>query len=315
MIVSILFIALALVILTYGANWLVQGSSSLALRCGLTPLAVGLTVVAFGTSAPELVVSLKAVLSGQDDLAVGNVIGSNIFNIAVILGVTALICPMRVEPQVIKIDAPIMIAFSLLGAFFLLDLQISRMEAVLFLAFLVAYIVFSYWLARKTHNSKLESEFAESMPKEPGSVPFNILAILGGLLLLVIGGRLLVDNAVSLARIMGLSEAIIGLTIVAAGTSMPELATSVVAAWKKEPEIAIGNIVGSNIFNVLCILGVCAAIHPIESPGLRLTDLMVMLAFSLVLLPLLATGFTLKRWEGSLLLGGYGIYLFCMWPK
>jgi len=315
MLIIILLLLVSLVILTFGANYLVKGSSNLALRCGLTPLAVGLTVVAFGTSSPELIVSLKAALAKQGDIAVGNVVGSNIFNIAFILGLTALICPMKVENQIIKVDLPIMIGVGLFGAYFLMDGQLTRLEGIIFFLSIIGYTIFTYFLARKTHNAALDKDYAGSMPKDLGKLWSNVLMIIGGLALLVLGGKILVENAVALARILGMSEALIGLTIVAAGTSMPELATSIVAAFKKEPEIAIGNIVGSNIFNILLILGLSATVQPMSFPGIQTSDLVVMLIFSLVLLPLMATNFQLKRWEGAALFLGYGIYLYSVWPQ
>lgn len=303
-----------LICLFVGAEALVRGASSLALRLGLTPLVIGLTVVAFGTSAPELVVSIQATLAGQGDIAVANAIGSNIFNIAVILGLAAVILPLRVQFQLIRFDTPVMVAVVLLGAVCLLDGRLGRVEAGLFLALLIAYTIINLRLARQQATVEVEEEFASSITaprRKPWIDPWLILAGLG---LLVLGSHWLVGGAVQLARSWGMSEALIGLTIIAAGTSLPELATSVVAALRRASDIAIGNIVGSNIFNVLGILGTSALISPLHAPGLLLLDLAMMTGLSLVLLPIIIWGRDVNRWEGALLLASYGGYLWWRWP-
>jgi len=310
------FLLLGLVLLFFGGEGLVRGSAALALRLGLTPLVVGLTVVAFGTSAPELVVSVKAALDGQGAIAIGNVIGSNIFNIGLILGVTALIYPLKVQLQILRLDAPILVGVSLLAVWLLADLRIGRLEGALLIAGLLAYIGFTVLYARKVKPSdEVAAEFAASVPAPRGSVWRDVLFIVGGLALLVAGSRFMVDGAVSLARSFGIGEAVIGLTIVAAGTSMPELVTCLVAAFKKEPDIALGNIVGSNIFNVLGILGAAALAKPMIGTGIKTLDLYVAIAFAVALLPFLWSGFKLQRWEGGLLLVGYIGYLASLWPK
>jgi cation:H+ antiporter len=272
-------------------------------------------VVAFGTSAPELVVSLKAAYVGQGDIAAGNVIGSNIFNIAVILGIAAMISPMRVQLQLLKFDAPIMLltAGLLVGVF--RDRQVERWEALILFAGIIAYVAFNVIASRKQHTAAIDAEFEEGVPHRTKSPWVDALLILGGLAMLVGGSRLLVDNAVALARGLGVSEAIIGLTIIAAGTSMPELATSVVAAIKKEADIAIGNIVGSNIFNVLAIVGISGSFIPFSAPGIAAIDLWIMLGISFVLVPLLVTGNRLARWEGAVLFASFIGYTILKWPK
>ncbi|MBE0541854.1 MAG: calcium/sodium antiporter [Verrucomicrobia bacterium] len=315
MIEMILWIAAALVLLFFGAEWLVRGSSALALRLGITPLVIGLTVVAYGTSMPEMVVSTVAALKGQGDIAVGNVVGSNIFNVCVILGLSALALPLQVKLQLIRLDAPLMLGASLVFVVMFRDFHISRPEAGLLLAGIVAYTVGSVVLARKEVSAEVREEFAEAVPRPKGKPWRDLLLILGGLAVLVIGSRLLVTNAVELARLLGIGEAVIGLTIVAAGTSMPELATSVVAAFRKQADIAIGNIVGSNLYNLLAIVGVSGLLAPLDAPGIRMLDLYVMLGTSVALLPLMWSGFVLKRWEGALLLAAYGGYLYVLWPK
>lgn len=315
MALQLLFIALSLVILTFGADFLVRGASSVALRFGVTPLVVGLTVVAFGTSAPELVVSLKAAYVGQGDISAGNVVGSNIFNIAAILGIAAMIAPMRVQLQLLRMDAPIMVLTACLLVGVLWDHQVSRWEGILFFIGIIVYVIFNVIASRKQHTAAIDAEFEEGVPHRTKSPWIDTLLIIGGLVLLVGGSRLLVDNAIALARGLGVSEAIIGLTIVAAGTSMPELATSVVAALKKEADIAIGNIVGSNIFNVLAIVGISGSAFPFTAPGIAPIDLWVMLGLSIALVPLLATGKTLVRWEGAVLFASFIGYTILKWPK
>ena len=305
---------LGLAALTFGAEGLVRGSASLAIRLGLTPLIIGLTIVAFGTSTPELVVSLGASLNNQADISIGNVVGSNIFNIGIILGLTALLCPVKVSLQVIKKDGPIMIAVSLLALFLITKGTISRLEGIALFTALVAYTAYSIWLAKKEVSAEIKQQFQEGVPSQSISLYRDLLFIGGGLLLLVTGSRLLVISATDIARLIGISEAVIALTIIAAGTSMPELATSIIAALRRQPDIAVGNVVGSNIFNILGILGVASIAKPLSATGITKLDLWVMVVFSVALLPLLYTDLKLQRWEGGLLLLGYGAYLWVLWP-
>ena len=314
MIIHFAFIAFALALLFIGAEGLVRGSSSLALRAGLSRLMVGLTIVAFGTSSPELVVSVKATLSQQGDIAVGNVVGSNIFNIAVILGITALLCPIPVHRQIIRIDAPVALALTGLLIVLLLNDSLGRLEGLLLFTGIVAYTVMNVLVARREAGAGGNGNDT-SAPDVSRHWSIDTLFILGGLGILILGSRLLVDHSVLLARGFGISEAVIGLTIVAAGTSMPELATSVVAAARKQPDIAIGNVVGSNVFNILGILGVASIVSPLHAPGISWMDYAVMMTFTVLLLPLLYTGRILHRLEGLALLALYGGYLFILWPK
>ncbi|PAP77100.1 calcium/sodium antiporter [Rubrivirga marina] len=311
MLLDLLLIAVGLVVLTGGAEGLVRGGAALALRLGLTPLAVGLTVVAFGTSSPELVVSLSAALQGQGDLAVGNVVGSNIFNVAFILGVAALVRPAAAHAQVIRVDVPIVIGSSLLLCALLLDGRLGALEGTVLLAGAGAYTAYTLWAARR-EAPEVQAEAGGALPDADGPLWRDLAFVVGGLVLLVAGARMLVTGAVSIAEAAGLSEAIIGLTILAAGTSLPELATSVVAALRGQSDIAIGNVVGSNIFNVLGILGVTSLVRPLAPGGIGPVDLGVMLVLAIALLPLLRTGFRLDRLEGALLLlsyVGYTAYL------
>lgn len=315
MVNHLLFIVVALILLFVGAEGLVRGSSSLALRAGLSRLMVGLTIVAFGTSSPELVVSVESALSGQGDISVGNVIGSNSFNIGIILGLTALICPIPVHQQVIRVDAPIALGAALLLVALLADATLGRVEGGFLVIGILAYTVMNFALARRQNAVAAGQVEGDSVPGLSGHWAIDILYIAGGLLVLIIGSRLLVDHATELAQDFGVSEAVIGLTIVAAGTSMPELATSLVAALRRQPDIAIGNVVGSNVFNVLGILGVASLVSPLNAPGVSVLDYVVMVLFSALLIPLLYSGRVLHRAEGLALLLAYGVYFFVLWPS
>lgn len=309
MFTTLLLLLLGLVLLYFGAEGLVRGSSSMALRLGVSPLLVGLTVVAFGTSAPEMVVSVKAALLGQGDISVGNVVGSNICNIGLILGLSCLIIPIRVASQIVRIDTPVMIGVTMLAIWLLHDGGVTRLEGAMLIVLLLSYLVFSVWMARRQANDLIGTEFTEEVKVSKKGLGLDLLLVAGGLVMLVLGARWLVDSAIEIAKFAGLSEAVVGLTIVAVGTSLPELATSLVAALKKEADIAVGNVVGSNIFNILGILGVSATITPLGSSGITSVDLAVMAGFALILWPFSRTGHSLNRFEGLFLLGGYVAYV------
>ncbi len=315
MIPQIFILIFSIGVLLLGAEGLVRGSASLAIRLGLTPLVVGLTVVAFGTSAPELVVSVNASLADQGGLAIGNIVGSNILNIGVILGLTALICPIRIALPVLKVDAPIMVAATIVGALLLSRGTLGSGGGWALISALLLYTGITVWLAKTTSPPEVEAEFEAGVPPVSGSLLRDLGFMSGGLALLVLASHWLVGSATFIATGLGVSEAVIGLTIVAAGTSMPELATSVMAAVRRQPDIAIGNVIGSNIFNVLGILGVAAVVRPIEDTGISVLDLAVMGAFAVALLPLMWTGRNLQRWEGGVLLAGFGVYLYVLWPS
>jgi cation:H+ antiporter len=306
---TILILVLGLVLLYFGAEGLVRGSSSLALRLGVGPLLVGLTVVAFGTSTPELVVSLMAAYLGQGDISVGNVVGSNICNIGLILGFCALIIPIKVASQIVRVDTPIMIGVTALAMALLYDGALTRFEGIILFILLLVYVLFSIRLARKQVSDPLAGEFSEEIKISKWGTWEDIAFIVGGLVMLVFGARFLVEAAIDIAKAFGLSEAVIGLTIVAVGTSLPEFATSLVAALKKEADIAVGNIVGSNIFNILGILGISSAVTPLSSAGITAIDLGVMMLFALVLWIFSRTGHLLTRFEGFLMLAGYAGYV------
>lgn len=304
---EIVWLLVSLVILYFGAEGLVSGASSLAKRIGISPLVIGLTIVSIATSAPELVVSVKAALNGQSALSIGNVLGSNFFNIGLILGLAAMIYPLAVKRQLLKLDVPIMVLTALLFFLFFLDSKISRIEALIFILLFVSYTAYLLISSKKKNSTKKESE-GEVEIRLSKHWTVDILFIGIGLVALVYGSDLLVENAVIIAGRMGMSEAMIGLTIVAAGTSMPELATSVVAAIKKRADIAIGNVVGSNIFNILFILGVAGLIQPISTPDINYIDSLFVIGISLLLWVFMKKSSRIGRWEGAILILFYLIY-------
>jgi cation:H+ antiporter len=308
MLLAALSIAGGLVVLSGGADVLVRGAASLARRLGLTPLVIGLTVVAIGTSLPELVVSLEAVVSGTAAVALGNVVGSNISNIALILGVSALIRPMRVQAQVIRVDSPILAGASLLLVALLWDGWLGRLDGALLVTGIVAYVVYSVWAARR-EPAAVREEYDEGVPERHGPWWVDLLFLIAGLVGLVAGAHLLVDGAVAVAERFGVSQIVIGLTIIAVGTSLPELATSIAAARRGEGDIAIGNAVGSSIFNVLGILGVTVVLHPLATTELSGVDSAVMVGLALAIVPLMYTRSVLSRREGALLLASYVAYV------
>lgn len=308
---TLLWLAMGLVCLVVGAEYLVRGASRLATMMGISPLVVGLTIVAFGTSAPELAVSIQSGLEGQAGIALGNVVGSNIFNVLFILGVSALIVPLVVSQQLVRFDVPLMIAVSLLVLMFGWDGRISFFEGALLFAGILAYTVFLFVQSRretKAVQAEYEQEFGQKEPVTPASLPRNLLFIVAGLALLILGSRLLVGSAVEIAHYFGVSDLVIGLTIVAAGTSLPEVVTSIVAALRGERDIAVGNVVGSNIFNILCVLGLTSMVTPggleVSATALQF-DIPVMIAVAIACLPIFFTGYTIARWEGALFLAFY----------
>jgi len=312
---AVLLFVLGLAFLVIGAEALVRGASRLAAAFGISPLVIGLTVVAFGTSAPELAVSVKSALSGQAGIAVGNVVGSNIFNVLFILGLSALIVPLIVSQKLVRLDVPLMIALSILVLVLSLDGSVGRWDGVLLVSGLVLYVWFLFFEGRRESAAlrEKEKEEKEETSGKSGKLAWarDIGFVLGGLTLLIFGSRWLVDGAVSFAGSLGVSEVVVGLTIVAAGTSLPEVVTSIVAAVRGERDIAVGNVVGSNLFNLMGVLGVTAIVAP---GGIPITpavigfDLPVMAAVALACLPIFFTGGVITRREGVLLLGYYIAY-------
>ena len=303
-----------LVLLFFGADWLVKGAVTMALHLGLSPLIVGLTVVALGTSLPEALVSVQASLDNQGGIALGNVIGSNILNIALILGLSALIQPLKVDSHLVKADVPLLVGASFLLIVLLEDFHISRMEGALLLLCIVFYVTGNIMTVKRTSPTEDEIEGME-IPEDPSK---NLLRDIGflilGLIALAFGSNFLVSGAVDLARIWGLSEALIGLTIVSIGTGTPELATALMAAYRKTADIAIGNAVGSNLFNIMFVVGLAGLVAPMDATGINSSDLYVMFGLTILLLPTVWTGLVLDRKEGFLFVTIYVAYLYYLWP-
>ena len=309
-----LYIIGGLVLLYFGADWLVKGAMTLALNLGLSPLIVGLTVVALGTSVPEALVSVQAAIGHQGGIAIGNVVGSNILNIALILGLSALITPLKVDSHLVKADVPLLTGATFMLVVLLEDFHISRMEGTFLLLCIVGYIVGNILTVKKTTPEENKIKGME-VPEDPGNNFWRDIALLiVGIITLGFGSNFLVTGAVDLARLWGLSEALIGLTIVSIGTGTPELATALMAAYRKSADLAIGNAVGSNLFNIMFVLGLAGLVAPLDAIGINSSDLYVMLAVTILLLPTVWTGRILDRKEGFLFLAIYFGYLYYLWP-
>lgn len=314
---TIVYLVIGLVCLVLGAEWLVKGASSIASKLGIAPIVIGLTIVAFGTSAPEFAVSIGGAVSGNTDVALGNVVGSNTINILLILGLSAAIGGLSIEQRLLKIDIPVLIGVSLVTYVLVLNDVVGRIEGAVLFGGLIVYTVWLLLDARKAETASVEKEYRESVETLEGAtlsrpMTFQVLLVLLGFGLLVLGSRLLVDSATDIATELGVNDLIIGLTVVAAGTSLPELATSVMAAIRGQRDIAVGNVVGSNIFNTLGVLGGSAIFAsdgiPVGDEVIRL-DFPVMLAATIVLLPICWNGFKIKRWEGFFLAAFYVAYV------
>ena len=303
--ISWFYLIVGLGLLYLGAQILVKGGAALALRLGLNALVVGLIVIAYGTSSPEMVVSVSASLQDNGAIAIGYVVGSNICNIALILGVCALVSPLSASAQIIRREIPIMIGVSVLLAAMLWDEQLSRLEGGVLFAGIVVYTVLTVREARAETKGKAEQEYGEDFPAGSMGLGKSVLLVVAGLGVLVVASQLFVGGAVVLAKSWGVTEAVIGLTVVAVGTSMPEFATSLVAAVRGHGDVAIGIVVGSNIFNVLGILGIAALINPIDTSGLSRVDLATMVVAALAMLPAARSGGVISRLEGAVLLFAY----------
>jgi len=316
MALAIFLFIIGLVLLYFGAEWLVTGASSGAMRFGIPPLIIGLTVVAFGTSAPELLVSLLALYDGKAGISIGNIIGSNIANIALILGCAALVRPIEVSKEAVKRDYPIMFAASLLLVVLSYDGAVSRIDGTIMSLGMILYLVYSFRRAKLTPGG--EDEIPEELADiDPNANPMwlDLVKVGIGVIGLAGGAYLLVENAIFIAKEFDIPDLVIGITIVAIGTSLPELATSLVAAYRGESDISVGNVIGSNVFNVLMVLGVVSLIKPIEisQTGDLHIDLAVMLGISIIIWPVMRTGLRISRIEGAIMLigyVGYSVYLF-----
>ena len=309
-----LYITGGLVLLYFGANWLVQGAITLALHLGLSPLIVGLTVVALGTSVPEALVSVQAAIGHQGGIALGNVIGSNILNIALILGLSAFFNPLKVDSHLVKADVPLLAGATFMLVVLLEDFHISRMEGAFLLLCIVFYVAGNIMTVKRTSPEENKIEGVEVPEDHSKNLWRDISFLFIGLIALAFGSNFLVTGAVDLARIWGLSEALIGLTIVSIGTGTPEMATALMAAYRKRADLAIGNAVGSNLFNIMFVLGIAGLVAPLDGKGISSVDLYVMLGVTILLLPTVWTGRILDRKEGFLFLAIYVGYLYHLWP-
>jgi cation:H+ antiporter len=313
---TIVLLVIGLVCLVGGAELLVRGAAAIASRLGISPIVIGLTVVAFGTSAPELAVSVNASLGGKSDVAFGNVVGSNIVNILLILGLSATVGALAVTQRIVRLDVPILIGVSFVALLMGIDKKFGRIDGIILVA---AAIVYTVWLIRtsRAESKEIDAEYTEAIDiLEEGVVKLplitQILFVLGGLVVLVIGSQLLVNSATKIAESFGVSELVIGLTIVAIGTSLPELATSVMASIRGERDIAVGNVIGSNLFNIMLVLGVSSVVSSngvaVQESAVRL-DIPVMIGATIALLPICWNGFQIKRWEGFVLVSFYLLYV------
>lgn len=303
MLIAIQLLA-GIALLYYGAEWLVKGGVGIAARLGIPPLIIGLTLVSFATSAPELVVSVQAALAGSGDISIGNVVGSNICNVGLILGLSALITPLKVEKQLLKFDVPVLFVVSLLlSGIGIAAGGIGRIAGAVFLLLLIGYILCNVRSALKGGGREDDGEVADEVKANRNlKLPAAFALVAAGLAALVGGAHLLVEGAVAIGDALGISKAVIGLTIVAIGTSLPELATSVVAAIRHQDDIAIGNVVGSNIFNILCIMGIAPLLRPVQASGITWVDWSLMLFYAIVLYPMVRSGSRINRLEGGVLL-------------
>ena len=319
MLTDILILIAGFILLIKGADYLINGASGLAKKFGVSPLIIGLTIVAFGTSAPELIVNIIASIQGASELTVGNIIGSNVSNIGMIIGIAALIYPLAIKESTVKKEIPMMLLAAIIMIALVAD-RVSKIDEVDLLsrndgiALVLVFGIFLYYLfsqiRKQTRKKSVNAEFREEYPTEKSSITKLALITLGGLVAILVGGQLTVGSAVDIATALGVSQVLIGITVIAIGTSLPELTTAVVAALKKHPDIAVGGIVGSNIFNTLLVLGISAIIRPIPFQTQWYTDLGIMLLFSLAMLVFSITHKKLiKRWEGGVLLAAYIAYI------
>lgn len=306
-------VIVGLALLIAGGEALVRGASSLATRFGIAPLVIGLVIVSAATSAPELSVTVGAVIAGDPDLAVGNVVGSNIANILLILGISALILPLLVKRQLVRFDLPVMVGITILLLALALDGEVSQLDGVLLFGAAALHVVLSFWFSKRDPElaDAIDVPAAPSKRSPTAQIGVSVLFVLGGIGLLVVGANFLVDGASNIAASFGVSSLVIGLTVVAVGTSLPELATSIIAVRRGERDIAVGNIVGSNIFNIGVVLGIPAMIFPAGipvAPSAVALDLPLALAASVALVPIAFTGFAIARWEGGLFVALYVAY-------
>lgn len=315
MLLPIFFILSSLILMYFGTSWLVKGSSSLALKAGISPLIAGLTIVAFGSSLPQFTVSVNAALSGHSNIAIGNVMGSNLFNICIILGISALVSSMKIKMQLLKFEILILVLSTVIFMMLFADRQINRFEGGILLLGLILYTTVKIILSRKEINADVHNEFGKSIPDPRMKWYYSASLIFLGIGVLLAGSQLLVNGAVSVARLLGVGETIISLTIITIGTSTSLLATSIYATTRKQYDIAIGNVIGASIFNILGVIGISALINPLSAIAISNIDLFVMFGVTLFLLQFFRAKYILKRDDGIFMIGMYLIYMYYLWPK
>jgi cation:H+ antiporter len=313
MILAVAMIVGGLLLLFVGANALIKGAAAVARRWGMTPLVVGLTVVAGGTSSPELFVVTGAALSGRDGVSLGNVLGANSLNIGLILGLTAMVRPLQAHLQLLRFDVPIMILASLVVAVFIRGGGLDRVQGAVLLATLAGYLAFTVYMARRERSHRVREAFAAEIPGPLTSLGAELGLIALGLAALALGAHGLLSGAVAIASAAGVSDSVIGITVVAAGTTLPELITCMVAALKREGDIAIGNIVGSNIFNLLGVLGLAGALAPISAAGVQAAEVWGFALLAVLSYPVMWRGMIVNRAEGALLVSAYLVYVTLIW--
>ncbi len=314
---TIIFFILGIALLVSGAEWMVRGAARLAVTFGVSPLVIGLTVVAYGTSAPELAVAVSSAFKGQPDIAIGNIVGSNLFNVLFILGVSAIIVPLVVHAQLVRKDVPVMIAVSVATLVMALDGSFGRLDGVLLFG---SGLCYTTWVVRNSRRETREEQAAIEHEVEDlglegplrSNRAWNVFLVVMGVGMLVLGSKWLVESAVTMARAFGVSEMVIGLTLVAGGTSLPEVFTSIVAALKGERDIAVGNVVGSNIFNIVVVLGATGLVSPSPIPVSHETlmlEIPLIIAVAVICLPIFFTGYLINRLEGLIFVGLYAMYV------
>jgi cation:H+ antiporter len=315
MLLSIFYVLASLLLFYLGATWLVKGSTSLALNAGVSSIVVGLTIVAIGTSTPELAVSINASITGHGNIAIGNIIGSNLFNIFIIIGISAIVSPLKIVMKLIKIQIPILVITTIGFMLLFADREISRVEGGILVFVFLLFATLNIILARREKNTDVITKFEELISDQKIKWYWAAGSVILGIGLMVAGSELLMQGAVSIAHSLGVGETIIGLTIIAASTSIPLLVTSIYATIRKEYDIVIGTVIGASIFNILGIIGISALINPLSAIAISNIDLYVMIGTTLLLLQFLRSKYILKRDDGIFMIGMYLIYLYYLWPK
>jgi cation:H+ antiporter len=315
MLISVFYILASLILFYFGSSWLVKGSSVLAVKVGISPLVAGLTIVAFGSSAPALFISGNAALAGHGNIAIGNIIGSNMFNICVVLGISAIVAPLKIKLRLLKLMIPALIISTIGFMIVFSDRQISRIESVALLCGILLYTILIVVFARREKDKEDIYEHSNSVTNEEIKWYWSAGKMILGIATLVVGSELLLKGSITLASLLGVGETIIGITVIASGTSVPILISSVVAVKRKKYDVATGNVIGANIFNILGITGISGLISPLSAIAISNIDLYIMLGFTMFLIPFLRKSYILKRDEGIFMIILYLMYMFYLWPR